>query len=172
MTNVGYTNELCDNVGGANVDIANERGTTMETTFTPQVLGETEKALNAILLRELDAFSLTEHQWIALRLAVTAGGAPAREQLVGRLAEALKVGAADAEARVAELTSRGLLQAAGAEGHVAVTEAGIDVHARVRGAVSEITQRLWGDLPATDLHTTGRTLAVILQRANATTPPA
>ena len=138
-----------------------------DITFTPQVLGETEKALNAILVRELDAVGLTEHQWIALRLTVTAGGALAREQLVGRLAGALKVGAADAEARVEELASRGLLQASGAEGDVAVTRAGTDAHDRVRGAVTEITRRLWGDLPAEDLRTTGRTLAVILQRANA-----
>ena len=138
-----------------------------DTTFTPQVLGETEKALNAILVRELDAVGLTEHQWIALRLTVIAGGALAREQLVGRLAGALKVGADDAEARIEEVAGRGLLQASGAEGDVAVTQAGTDVHARVRGAVAEITQRLWGDLPAEDLHATGRTLAAILQRANA-----
>jgi DNA-binding MarR family transcriptional regulator len=139
---------------------------TTETTFTPQVLGETEKALNAILYRQLDAVGLTEHQWIALRLTVTAGGGLAREQLVGRLAGALKVGAADAEARVDELVSGGLLQASGAAGDVAVTRAGSDVHARVLGAVSEITQRLWGDLPPADLETTGRTLTVILARAN------
>jgi DNA-binding MarR family transcriptional regulator len=138
-----------------------------DITFTPQVLGETEKALNAILVRELDAVGLTEHQWIALRLTVTAGGALARGQLVERLAGALKVGAADAEARVEELARGGLLQASVAEGDVAVTRAGGDVHDRVRGAVTEITRRLWGDLPAGDLHTTGRTLAVILQRANA-----
>ena len=73
---------------------------TTDTTFTPQVLGETEKALNAILYRQLDGVGLTEHQWIALRLTVTAGGALPREQLVGRLAGALKVGAAVADARV------------------------------------------------------------------------
>jgi DNA-binding MarR family transcriptional regulator len=140
---------------------------TTDVIFTAQVLGETEKALNAILVRELNAVGLTEHQWIALRLTVTEGGALAREQLVGRLAGALKVGAADAEARVEELASRGLLQTSGQEGDVAVTRAGSDVHGSVRGAVTEITRRLWGDLPAEDLHATGRTLAVILQRANA-----
>ncbi|HXD66786.1 MAG TPA: hypothetical protein VNV17_19335 [Solirubrobacteraceae bacterium] len=140
---------------------------TTDTTFTPQVLGETEKALNAILYRQLDGVGLTEHQWIALRLTVTAGGALPREQLVGRLAGALKVGAAVADARVEELVVSGLLQASGAERDVAVTPAGTGVHARVRGAVSEITRRLWGDLPAEDLDATGRTLAVILQRANA-----
>jgi DNA-binding MarR family transcriptional regulator len=137
-----------------------------ETTFTPQVLGETEKALNAILYRELIATGLTEHQWITLRLTVTAGGQIARERLVGRLAGALKVGAADAEARVDELLTAGLLQSKDA-GQVVVTEAGTRLHGRIRGAVSEITERLWGDLPAGDLETTGRTLATILERANA-----
>ncbi len=140
---------------------------TTDTTFTPQVLGETEKALNAILYRQLDGVGLTEHQWIALRLAVTAGGALPRQQLVARLAGALKVGAAVADARVAELVVSGLLQAPGAEGDVAVTPAGTRVHHDVRRAVSEITRRLWGDLPAEDLDITGRTLALILERANA-----
>ena len=40
-----------------------------------------------------------------------------------------------------------------------MTEAGTRLHARIRGAVTEITERLWGDLPAGDLETTGRTLA-------------
>jgi hypothetical protein len=137
-----------------------------DTTFTPQVLGETEKALNAILYRQLNATGLTEHQWITLRLTVTAGGEIAREQLVGRLAGALKVGAADAEARIGDLMAAALLEASD-EGRVAVTEAGAEMHARIRGAVNEITQRLWGDLPATDLDTTGRTLMTILDRANA-----
>jgi DNA-binding MarR family transcriptional regulator len=136
-----------------------------DTTFTPQVLGETEKALNAILYRELTAVGLTEHQWITLRLTVTAGGEIAREQLVGRLAGALKVGVADAEARVDELAAEGLL--ASDERRVAVTEAGAQLHAGIRAAVNQITERLWGDLPTSDLETTGRTLATILERANA-----
>jgi DNA-binding MarR family transcriptional regulator len=138
-----------------------------DTTFTPQVLGETEKALNAILDRQLKATGLTEHQWIALRLTVTAGGATTREQLVGRLAGALKVGVPQAEARVDELVAAGLLQRSDEHGRVAVTQAGTQLHARVRDAVSEITERLWGDLPAGDLETTGRTLTTILERANA-----
>lgn len=137
-----------------------------DTTFTPQVLGETEKALNGILLRELAEAALTEHQWIVLRLTMVAGGEIAREQLVGRLAGALKVGAAEAEARVDELVAAGLL-ASSDGGLMGATEAGAHVHARVRGTVSEITHRLWGDLPAADLEVTGWTLATILERANA-----
>lgn len=136
------------------------------TSFTPQVLGETEKALNAILYRELTAVGLTEHQWIALRLTVTAGGEIPRAQLVGRLGGVLKVDPAEAEARVDDLVAGGLLEPS-AERRVAVTEAGAQLHARIRAAVSEITERLWGDLPAGDLETTGRILMTILGRANA-----
>jgi hypothetical protein len=38
---------------------------------------------------------------------------------------------------------------------------------RVRGSVTETTERLWGDLPADDLATAGRVLNTILGRANA-----
>ena len=81
-----------------------------EITFTPQVLGETEKALNAILYRELGHVELTEHQWIALRLTVFGGGEVPRDQLVGRLGGALKVDPAEAGARVDDLVAAGLLQ--------------------------------------------------------------
>jgi len=137
-----------------------------ETAFTPQVLGETEKALNAILARELDAVGLIEHQWIALSLAVTAGGDIPREQLVGRLAGALKVGAAQAQGGVDNLVALGLLDAGGGAEPVTVTEAGRELHTGIRGAVAAITDRLWGDLPTADLDTTGRTLATFLARAN------
>lgn len=137
-----------------------------ETAFTPQVLGETEKALNAILIRALDTAGLTEHQWIALQLTVAAGGGLADEQLVGRLAGALKRGTPDAEARVHELVAAGLLAPGDDDAQVALTEAGRETHGGIRRAVAEITERLWGDLPQADLDTTGRTLATILERAN------
>jgi DNA-binding MarR family transcriptional regulator len=136
------------------------------TTFTPQVLGETEKALNAILFRHLDETGLTEPQWIVLQLTTGAGGEMPRERLVGRLAGALKVDAGKAETLVDEMAAAGLLRSS-EEGQVTVAEPGAQVHARVRGEVGEIMRRLWGDLPAADLDTTGRTLATILGRANA-----
>jgi DNA-binding MarR family transcriptional regulator len=137
-----------------------------QTTFTPQVLGETEKALNAILIRELDTAGLTEHQWITLQLTVAAGGRLADERLVARLAGALKRGTADAEARVHELVAAGLLAPGDDDTQVVLTEAGREAHGGIRRAVAEITDRLWGDLPQVDLDTTGRTLATILERAN------
>lgn len=140
-----------------------------DTTFTPQVLGETEKALNALLNSQLATAGLTEHQWIALRLAVLGGGALPRGQFAARLAGGLKVSGDEAGARIDELVAAGLL-AGRPDDHVAVTDAGRDLHTRIRGYVAEVTDRLWGDLPADDLAITARTLTTILARVNAQFP--
>jgi hypothetical protein len=47
------------------------------------------------------------------------------------------------------------------------TDAGQQLHGQIRTAVTQITQRLWGDLPAEDLATAGRVLSTVLTRANA-----
>ncbi len=54
---------------------------------------------------------------------------------------------------------------AGAASAVGLTEAGQKFLGRVRGQVGEIAGRLWGDLPAADLDTTGQVLGTILERA-------
>jgi hypothetical protein len=137
-------------------------------TFTPQLIGQTEKALNAFLYRELAGPGLTEHQWIVLTLTVMLGGAVDRHVLLGRVADGLKVNSEDAAALIGELTGRGLLEPpAGDGGEVRVTDAGTALHARIRAATGEIVQRLWGDLPADDLAAAGRLLSTILERANA-----
>jgi hypothetical protein len=50
---------------------------------------------------------------------------------------------------------------------VEARDAGRQLHAGVRGAVTAITERLWGDLPQEDLESAGRVLATVLARANA-----
>jgi len=50
---------------------------------------------------------------------------------------------------------------------VRVTDAGRQLHARIRSVVVEITDRMWGDLPAEDLAAAGRVLTIVLERANA-----
>jgi hypothetical protein len=137
-------------------------------TFSTQALGQTEKALNAILDRELAGTGLTEAQWIALTLTVASGGSVDRDELVGRLADSLKISEADAQARVTELAAAQLLQALDGDGSsVTVTDAGQQLHGQIRTAVTQITQRMWGDLPAADLAAAGRVLNTILARANA-----
>jgi hypothetical protein len=137
-------------------------------TFGTQIIGQTEKALNAILDRQLAGTSLTEPQWVALSVTVAGGGTVDRDQLIGRLAGALKVNEAEAQALISELAAAQLLQASDGDGSpVTVTDAGQQLHGRIRTAVAHITQRLWGDLPAEDLSTAGRVLSTVLARANA-----
>jgi DNA-binding MarR family transcriptional regulator len=137
-------------------------------TFGAQVIGQTEKALNAILERLLSGTGLTEPQWVTLTVAVAGGGAVERDQLISRMAGFLKVSAAEAQARIAELAAAQLLDVPDDNGSpVIVTDAGQRLHAQIRTATTETTQRLWGDLPAEDLAITGQVLSTILDRANA-----
>jgi hypothetical protein len=146
--------------------------TSTSPTFSAPVLGQTEKALNAILDRQLAGTGLTEHQWITLSLAVGgagagAGGSVDRDQLVSRLTGGLRVSDAEAQALIAELAAAQLLQAPDGEGPVTVTDAGRQLHGQIGSAVTQITHRLWGDLPAEDLATAGRVLTTVLARADA-----
>ena len=137
-------------------------------TFTPAVLGQTEKALNALLDRELVGTGLTEHRWITLSLTVTNGGVVDRDQLTGQVAGGLKVGEAEARSLIAELAAARLVQAPDGEGSVVkLTDSGQLLHEQIRAAVIPITERMWGDLPAEDLATAARVLGSILERANA-----
>ncbi|MGI8450010.1 MAG: MarR family winged helix-turn-helix transcriptional regulator [Streptosporangiaceae bacterium] len=142
----------------------------MSTTpaFGAQILGQTEKALNAILDRQLAGTGLTEPDWITLTLTAASGGTLGRDQLASQVAGALKVSPAMAQARVTGLAAAQLLQTGGGdEPMITLTGAGRQLHGRIRAAVTEITQRMWGDLPAGDLVTAGRVLGVVLARANA-----
>jgi len=54
---------------------------------------------------------------------------------------------------------------------VTVTGAALQLHHRISTAIAQITQLLWGDLPAEDLATAGRVLAIITERASAQLAP-
>ena len=136
-------------------------------SLSTRVIGQTEKTLNAILDRQLAGTGLTEPQWVILTLAVTSGGTVQRDQFTRQVAGALKISEADAQARIAELAAAGRFEVSGDASAVTVTEAARQLHARIRAAVTEITDRLWGDLPAEDLATAGRVLAIVHERANA-----
>jgi DNA-binding MarR family transcriptional regulator len=137
-------------------------------TFGPPLIGQTEKALNAILDRQLAGTGITEPQWVTLTLTVAGSGSADRGQLIGRVVAALKVRDAEAEILIAELAAAQLLQASGGDAsRVEVTDAGRQLHGRIRAQVSETTERLWSDLPAEDLGTAGRVLSTVLARANA-----
>jgi DNA-binding MarR family transcriptional regulator len=136
-------------------------------TFTPQLIGQTEKALNAILYRQLEGTGVAEPQWVTLVLAVTHGGSLPRGQLVELASDGLKVDGGVAQLQIDRLAELGLVENSADGDAVSVSDAGQQLFARVRGATGEITQRMWGDLPADDLAAAGRVLNKVLGRANA-----
>jgi DNA-binding MarR family transcriptional regulator len=141
----------------------------MATTLTlnPQVIGQTERALGALMQHVLAATGGTFHQWVALNLATAAGGTIDRDQLLSRMTSALKIDQATALAAIAELTAAQLLADRPSEAaRVGLTEAGQGRYRQLRSAIDQLTARLYGDLPAEDLATAGRVLSVITARAN------
>jgi DNA-binding MarR family transcriptional regulator len=134
--------------------------------FGTQLIGQTEKTLNAILGQLLAGTDLSEPQWVGLNVALASGGTLAPDQLVDRLAGALKVSDGEAQARLSELVTAQLLDVLTDRSPVGVTEAGRELHTRIRSSVTEITERLWGDLPSEDLEAAGRVLRTVLERAN------
>jgi hypothetical protein len=91
------------------------------------------------------------------------GGAMDRGQLVARIASARKMPGAEVDTAIGELAAAGLVRT---DGEVTLTEAGRARHGQIRGALQEVTARLF-DFPAGDLATAGRVLAIVTARANA-----
>ncbi|MEU4516883.1 hypothetical protein AB0G05_45990 [Nonomuraea wenchangensis] len=134
--------------------------------FGTALIGQTEKALNAILERQLDGTGITEPQWVTLTLTVVSGGTIDRAELIHKVSKATKFSEASVAERITELTAAGLLRVGG-DGDVQVSDAGQEQWTQVRTALGPIIQGLWGDLPAEDLAVAGRVLGTVLERANA-----
>ncbi len=130
----------------------------MTTPFGPQLIGETEKTLNALLLRHLDGV-LTEPQWVTLRIADMLDGTVDHEGLVTAVAD--RAHFADAADHVDELTRRGTLH----DGHL--TADGRELLARVQVSLVDDTSALFGGLAPDDVAATERVLHQVLERAHA-----
>jgi DNA-binding MarR family transcriptional regulator len=138
----------------------------MNTNTAPleQLIGQTEKAMNAILDR-LIADAVTEPQWVTLVLTARSGGPADSAQFSARVAQALAVDQATAADHIGQLAKKGLVSTA--DGVITLTEAGQQLLDRVQGQTGEIIQRLWGDLPTADHEATRRMLSTVLERAQA-----
>ena len=131
----------------------------MPTPFGPQLIGEAEKTLNALLRRRLDGTGLTEPQWVTLRLADLQDGSVDAEGLAA--AVAARAHFIDAADLVTELTDRGLLD----DGRL--TFAGRELTEAVRGNITTETAPIWDNLPAEDVAAAARVLNEVVTRARA-----
>lgn len=141
-------------------------------------IGQTERAMGALLEPLLDEAGLSFAEWTVL-IFLDGSGPLTPDELVRRQVNGRVAPRAGARAAVDGLLSRGLLAPAG-ENHgtsepdgdgedprLALTAAGEAAYRPVRRAVDRITDGLYGDLPPADLEATHRTLAEVARRANA-----
>lgn len=131
----------------------------MTTPFGPQLIGETEKTLSALLGRAL-AGRLTERQWVTLRLAHLVEAEVERgSDLAAQVAA--RAHFEDAPALVEGLTAAGLLT----DGRP--TDAGRRLVAEVQDRIAAATDPIWQRLPDDDVAATTRVLNEIVTRARA-----
>lgn len=129
-------------------------------TLNPSIVGQAEKAHNAVLDRVLAGTTLDERQWITLQLAIATGGAVRVSDLISRVSGAAKFPPMAVDAAIGALTGTGLLDR-GAEDDVTVSAAGTALVADLRGKVADFIGIAYGQVPADDLATAGRVLKAI-----------
>jgi hypothetical protein len=140
---------------------------TAPVTLNPQIVGQAENAHLPVLQRSLAGTGITKNQWIALSLAMRAGGTIQSDRLVAQVTGALKVQETDARAAVTELTASALLEdLPGEAGRVGVTLEGRGQFERIRSANADVVARAYGGIPAEDLATAARVLITITTRLN------
>ncbi|GIG61541.1 hypothetical protein Lfu02_59130 [Longispora fulva] len=134
-------------------------------TLNGQVIGRTALAVFAVRDRLLGRAGITFHQATALFAVATAGGSTDRAGLLAQLTGSLQIDGPTAETVLAELADAGLVELS--ESLVTNTAAGGTLNAAVRAELDELTESLYGDLPAEERATAGRLLATVTARANA-----
>lgn len=122
--------------------------------FGPQLIGQTEKALNALLQTVLSGRDLTEREWVSLRLASQLDeGGDLDSFVAGRLHDP------DVGLLLAALRDRGLIAGSGltAEGTTLVAEIGHEI--------AELTGAIWKGLDEQETEAATRVLNRVLSEA-------
>ncbi|TDU89368.1 hypothetical protein EV138_2932 [Kribbella voronezhensis] len=125
----------------------------MTLTFGPQLVGQTEKTLQALLRQALDGTGLDERLWVTLRLA----NQPDDSTLRARVADLAQFG--DADRLVTTLEQRELVA------NDAPTAAGQALLDSVLARSAELSGPIWTDIPNADA--AAQALTELLTRARA-----
>jgi hypothetical protein len=131
----------------------------MSTPFGPQLIGETEKTLNALLRRFLEGTGLNESQWVTLRLADRLDGSVDANGLVAAVTDRAHL--SNAAELVSELARRGLMD------NGRLTSAGRAMIAGIQTTIAAATAPIWEDLSNEDVAGATRVLNEIVTRARA-----
>jgi hypothetical protein len=130
----------------------------MAPRFGPQLIGEAEKTLDAVLLSELVGTGLDQREWVTLRLAAQRDGLDD-----AGLASAVRERAHfhDATVLVGRLRDQGLVR----DG--ALTTLGHSRLAEIQASITRRTAPIWEGLPADDVAAAARVLDEVISRARA-----
>ena len=129
----------------------------MSTSFGPQLIGEAEKTLNALLRRILESTDLTEPQWVTLQLAGQLDCSDDSEGLAVGLAD--RAHFSNASDLVGELNARGLLEGG------RLSSSGRELISAVQATIAKETASIWQNLPDADVESTTSVLNEIVTRA-------
>lgn len=136
-----------------------------------QDIGQAEHATRAVLDRLLARTGTQFRGWVILNLLAAAdGGELGEDELTGRITHGLKIGEDAVHAGAAGLAWQGLISrepGAGGGTQIALTPAGTARVEQIQRGIGQVTQRLYGGLPETDLAIAHRVLATVTERANA-----
>jgi hypothetical protein len=127
----------------------------MATPFGPQLIGETEKTLGAVLTGTLRGTGLSESHWVTLRVASQLGDA-SRAGLVATVSD--RAHFTHAQQLVDELTARGLIESG------RLTSEGSALVDAVQATIGDRAAPIWRDLAADDVAATERVLNEIIRR--------
>jgi hypothetical protein len=129
-----------------------------------RIIVQTERATSAVLERHLAKNETSFMEWVPLNFVATEGGEATVDALVNQLATGLRIEESEARQAVDDLVHASLLTSTDP---VRLTSEGLERHQRISGGVSEITQRLYRDLPEADQAVTRRVLETLTLRARA-----
>ena len=135
-----------------------------------QDIGQAEHATRAVLDRLLARTGTQFRGWVILNLLAAGGGQLGEDELTGRITHGLKIGEDAVHAAAAGLAWQGLISrepGAGGGTQIALTPAGTARVEQIQRGIGQVTQRLYGGLPETDLAIAHRVLVTVTERANA-----
>ncbi|MFE3545393.1 hypothetical protein ACFXK0_20725 [Nocardia sp. NPDC059177] len=136
---------------------------TAPTTLTPSIIGQAEKHHTAVLARALAGTTLNERQWIVLNQAVAAGEPVDPSAHITRIAAMTQWARTEVETAMNALFASALL-ATTSHGMLEASDTGKAVVSKVRAESGAIVAAAYGAVPAEDLVTAARVLAVITAR--------
>ncbi|MFD8807139.1 MarR family transcriptional regulator [Streptomyces sp. NPDC059597] len=130
-----------------------------------RVLALAHYAARGVLEHVLARHGVTFQQQVVLRTAITAEVPQTPDELVAQVQGLLKADPADIRATVDDLLAERLLAEDGTR--LRPTDEGRELLAAVGAETAPVSARVWGGIPAEDLATAGRVLALVTERANA-----